>query len=145
MQRRALAFSALLLVALAIVLPANAGKPTASSSATITDEGNCKFTVTYAWSGFSGTGLDAEVAIGFKGEYGADFFFAWTHVTGQSGSEGFVSRTFTLTGDAAARQFFGRGNLFKVSKDSSLTAVRDASAKSVYLDAQTCGLTAGIA
>jgi hypothetical protein len=133
-----------MLAALTAAFPASAGKPTATASTTIEDKGNCSFAVTYAWSGFSGSGLDAELAIGYKGDFGADVFFAWTRIADNAGGAGTVTKTFTLAGDASAHQFFARGNLFKVDKSGGLTAVRGAAAKSVYLAAQSCGTTATI-
>ena len=142
--RRALLGSLLLPLALTfLVLPANAGKPgSPTPTATITDNGGCSFTVTYTWSGFSGTGLVAELAFGYKWTWGANVVFAWERVPNQNGSGGSVSATFTLTGTPTSHEYFGRGNLFKVAKnDSSLTAVRNASAASGYLGAQACGST----
>ena len=55
-------------------------------SATITDFGNCTFKVTYTWSGFSGTGLEAELALGYKGFGGANVFIAWMRVPNQDGN-----------------------------------------------------------
>ena len=66
--------------------------------------------------------------------------FAWTRIPNQAGSSGSVSATFSLTGTGASHDYLGRGNLFKVAKnDSSLTAVRNASAASGYVGPQACG------
>jgi hypothetical protein len=147
MPHRFVAMLLLLLFGVACVtLPAHAGKPSAGTTATITGNGACSFTVTYTWSGLSGTGLVAEIAIGYKGPFNADIVFAWTRVPNQAGSGGSVSATFTLTGAAAPHEFFGRGNLFQTSRKSAsgLTAVRNASAVSGYLASQECGLTPAV-
>ena len=129
-----------------IVVPATAAPPNRTASVSITDNGGCSFTVTYAWKGFSGTELEAEVAIGYT-EYDTHFFLAWTRTPNKSGSEGSASATFTLTGAAEEpRQFFGHGNLFSSSNKylSGLKAVRDAAAISSHLAPQACGLDVSV-
>jgi hypothetical protein len=98
--------------------------------------------VTYTWSGFSGTGLVAELALGYNGIGGANIFLAWTRVPNQVGSGGSVSATFKLAGSpTTSHQYLGHGNLFAIAKKypSGLTAVTNASAASEYLAAQACG------
>jgi hypothetical protein len=124
-------------------LPAGAARPTATpaGSTTVTVVDTCSFRVTYTWSGFSGSGLVAELALGYRGEWGTNTFFAWTFVPGQAGASGSVSATFTLTGTSTSHEYFGFGELFKSSKKSSseLTAVRDSAASSPYLAPVACG------
>jgi hypothetical protein len=125
-----------------IVVPATAAPPGRTASVSITANGECSFTVEYVWTGFSGTGLTAEVAIGYKGEYGANIFLAWTLKPNQSGSGGSASATFTLSGSIEPpRQLFGHGNLFSQSSKSisGLKAVRDAVASSDVLEPHACG------
>ena len=116
--RLALVGSLSLLLALTvIVLPANAGKPGSSAAtATITDNGGCSFTVTYTWSGFSGTGLVAELALGYKGTGCANVVFAWTRIPNQAGSSGSVSATFSLTGTGASHDYLGRGTCSRLRR-----------------------------
>lgn len=130
-------------------MPANAEKPASTTATTtITDNGGCSFTVTYTWSGFSGTGLEAELALGYKGLGGANVYLGWTRVPNQAGISGSVSATFTLTGTptSPAHQYLGHGNLLKPSKKypSGVTGVPNASASSGYLGAQECGSTVAI-
>ena len=137
MPHRLLISSLFLLLTLTfIVLPANAGNPGSTAAATITDNGGCSFTVTYAWSGFSGTGLDAEIAFGYEEIGGLDRFLAWTFIPNQVGSSGSVSKTFTLTGTPATHQYFGLGELLKLGKNAR--AVRNSRTESGYLE-QACG------
>jgi hypothetical protein len=135
-MRRPLFVTAVLLLALTFsVLPANAGKPNAASAtATIAVVGTCSFKVTYTWSGFSGTGLEAEVILGSHEEGGLDFVYAWTFIPNQMGSSGSVSATFTLTGTPSTHEWFGFGQLFK----SASRTVRNSYAESEYL-VDTCG------
>ena len=132
MRHRLLVTSLVLLLAAIVAVSANAGKPSSTTATTtITDNGACSFTVTYTWSGFSGTGLEAELALGYKALGGADVFLAWTRVPNQAGS-GSVSATFTLTGTpTSSHQYLGTGNLLKPSKKypSGLTAVANAAAR----------------
>ena len=125
-----------------IVVPATAAPPDRTASVSITANGGCSFTVEYVWTGFSGTGLEAEVAIGYKGVFGANIFLAWTFKLNQSGSGGSASATFTLSGSIEPpRQFFGHGNLLSQSNKSisGLKAVRDAAASSDLVEPQACG------
>jgi hypothetical protein len=136
------------LLAVIFALPANAGKPSPTATTTITDNGGCSFTVTYTWTGFSGTGLEAELALGYKGLGGANVYLGWTRVPNQAGSSGSVSATFTLTGTPTSpHEYLGHGNLLKPSRKypSGATGVPDASASSGYLAAQECGSTVSIA
>jgi hypothetical protein len=134
-MRRPLFITALLLLAFAFfVLPANAGKPSASATATITALEPCSFEVKYTWSGFSGSGLEAEVVLGSHEEGGLDFIYEWTFIPNQAGSSGFVSATFTLTGTPSTHEWFGFGQLFK----SASRTVRNSYAESDYLE-QPCG------
>lgn len=134
-MRRPLFVLAVLLLGLTFVLPANAGKPNAASAtATITVVGSCSFKVTYTWSGFSGTGLEAEVVLGSHEDGGLDFIYAWTFIPNQAGSSGSVSATFTLTGTPSTHEWFGFGQLFK----SASRTVRNSYAESAAL-AEACG------
>ena len=142
-MRHRLLIASLLVVAsvMLVVVPATAAPPGRTASVSITDNGGCSFTVTYAWKGFSGTGLEAEIAIGYT-EYDTHLFLAWTRTANKSGSEGSASATFTLTGATEEpRPFFGHGNLFSSSNKylSGLKAVRDAAAISGHLEPQACG------
>jgi hypothetical protein len=142
-MRHRLVISSLLVVASAIliVVPTTAARTGPTATVKIEDKGGCSFTVTYTWEGFSGTGLEAEVAIGYS-EYETNFFLAWTRTSNKSGSEGSASATFTLTGTIdEPRQFFGHGNLFSNSSKylSGLKAVRNASAISGLLAPLECG------
>ena len=147
MRNRLLSSSLLLVFVLVLAaVPAHAapaGNPAATSTTTITTDGACSFTVTYTWSGFSGAGLVAEVAIGYRELGGANAVIAWTFTpANKAGSGGSASATFTLTGTPTrSHQFFGFGNLYKVAKNdpTNLTSLRNASAKSDYLPAQSCG------
>ena len=143
MPHRLLVSSLVLLLALTfLALPANAGNPGSTATATVTDRGGCSFTVTYEWSGFTGTGLDAEIAFGYEEGGGLDVFLAWTFIPVGDGSSGSVSRTFTLTGTPAPHRYFGLGELLKIGK--SVRAVRNSRTESDYLDAQACGSTVTI-
>ena len=147
MWHRLLVSSLVLLLAVILAIPANAGKPgSTAATVSITDNGGCSFTVTYTWSGFSGTGLEAEVALGYKEAGGANVIIGWMRVPNQAGG-GSTSATFTLTGTpTSSHEYLGRGNLFKPSKKypSGLAAVPNASAASGYLGAQACGSTVTI-
>jgi hypothetical protein len=142
-RHRPLISTLLLLLALTLtVLPANAGPRSATTS--IKDNTGCKFTVTYQWSGFSGTGLVAEVALGYREAYGVNVVFASADFPGQVGSGGPVSATFTLTGTPTSEtyQYFGLGNLFTSAKKNdpwTLSGVRDSVVYSTNTEAQACG------
>ena len=123
-------------------VPADAGKPQpATATTSISSLGTCVFTVTYTWSGFRGTDLQAELALGYKALGGARVVFAWTFVPSQIGASGSVSATFTLTGTPTTQEYFGFGELFGSSnKDpSGLTAVKDSAANSAFLAPESCG------
>jgi hypothetical protein len=127
--------TALLLLGLTFfALPAHGGKPTGSATATITALEPCSFEITYTWSGFSGTGLEAEVVLGSHERGGLDFIYAWTFTPNQAGSSGSVSETFTLTGTPSTHEWFGFGQLFK----SQSRTVRNSYAESSSL-AESCG------
>ena len=135
------------LLALGIVLPVGAtGKR--SGTTLLTDNGACSFTVTYTWSGFSGTGLVAEVALGVRAAGGANIVFATQQFANRAGSGGSASATFTLTGTATtSRRFFGRGLLFKVAKPTdpwTLESVKDSVVYSGDSAAQVCGSSATV-
>ena len=143
MRHRLLILSLMVIASVMLIaVPATAAPPDRTAAVSITANGACSFTVEYVWTGFSGTGLEAEVAIGYRGEYGANVFLAWTLRPNQSGSLGSASATFTLSGSIEPpRQFFGHGNLFSQSNKSisGLKAVRDAAASSDLLEPQACG------
>lgn len=135
-MRRPLFVTGVLLLALTVfVLPANAGKPNpATTTTSIAIVGTCSFEVTYTWSGFSGTGLEAEVVLGSHEGGGLDLIHAWTFIPNQAGSSGSVSATFTLTGPASTHEWFGFGQLFK----SASRTVRNSYAESGFI-VDTCG------
>jgi hypothetical protein len=140
---RTIVSSLVLLLALTfVVLPANAGPRSATT--TIADHGDCSFTATYTWSGFSGTELVAELAFEVRLAGGANAVLAKADFPNQVGSGGPVSATFTLTGTPTPTsfQFFARGNLFTIAKKNSpytLTGVRDSVVYSSNTGAQACG------
>jgi hypothetical protein len=144
-RHRLLVPSLVLLLALTFMaLPAGAGKPgSTTATATIVDHGDCSFTVIYEWSGFSGTGLHAELALGYEASGGLQVFIAWTFIPNQAGSSGSVSATFTLTGTPATHEYFGFAKLLKISTSDPTRArdVRNSFAESGYLEAQPCGST----
>ena len=136
------------LLALTIALPASAtGKRSATTI--LTDNSGCSFTVSYTWSGFSGAGLVAEVALGVRAAGGANIVFATQQFPGQAGSGGSVTATFTLTGPATpSRRFFARGLLFKLAKPTdpwTLESVRDSVVYSSDSAAQVCGSSVSVA
>ena len=135
----------LLLTVLVMALPANAGSRTATT--TISDNGSCSFTVTYTWSGFSGTALDAQVALAYRAAGGLNVFFAFAEFPNQVGSGGSVSATFTLTGTpTASHPYFGRGALLAPAKKGPYTqsSVRESVVSSGLLATQVCGTTATV-
>jgi hypothetical protein len=141
-RRRLLGSSLLVLLALTIVVPASAGPRSATT--TITDNGSCSFTATYTWSGFAGSGLVADVTLGYKEAGGLLVYFASADFPDQVGSGGSISATFTLTGTPTlkAHQYFGRGNLFTAAKKNgpyTLSSVRDSVVWSSNTAAQACG------
>ena len=142
-MRHRLLVTVVLLLALAVsALPANAGKPNqASVTTTITLAETCSFEVTYSWSGFSGTGLQAELVLGSHELGGLDLILAWTFIPGQAGSSGSVSATFTLSGPPSTHEFFGFGQLLKVAGNdpSRVSMVKNSYAESSALPPQTCG------
>ena len=112
--RRTLVASFVLLLALAsIALPANAGKPLPpGSTTTIVSSSGCSFTVTYAWSGFSGKGLIASFGFYERLSGGIDASFNLFNIGSQSGASGSVTHTFNFTGTVAnARLILARGAL----------------------------------
>jgi hypothetical protein len=132
--RPLLVTAVLLLVLTGFVLPANAGKPSASGAATITALAPCSFKVEYTWSGFSGSGLEAEIVLGSHEEGGLDLIHAWTFIPNKAGDSGSASATFTLTGTPSTHEWFGFGQLFR----SAGRTVRNSYAESDYLE-QSCG------
>jgi hypothetical protein len=138
-MRRSVFVAAVLLLAITLfALPANAGKPNPASAATkITVVGSCSFLVTYTWSGFSGSGLAAEVALESAEAGGAKLFFGRKDFFDQAGSGGSVSATFTLAGAPSTHRFFGYGVLFKIGGRTSI--VRNSYVESSALDPQECG------
>ena len=105
------------------------------------------FTVTYTWSGFSGTRLDAQVALAYRAAGGLNVFFAFAEFPNQVGSSGSVSATFTLTGTpTASHPYFGRGALLAPAKKGPYTqsSVRDSVVSSGLLGTQVCGTTATV-
>jgi hypothetical protein len=127
-----------------LVVPATAGQRTTTT--TITDNpGGCSFTVTYTWSGFSGGGLVADVALGYEEAGGLDVVFAGADFPDQVGSSGSASATFTLTGAATVpHRYFGRGALLAKAKKNSpynLSSVRRSVEYSDFLDPRACGST----
>jgi len=145
MRHRLLVPSLVLLLALAVtVVPASAGK--SAAAATLIDNGGCSFTVTYTWSGLSGTGLIASVSLGYREAGGLNVLFARADFPDHIGSGGSVSATFTLTGPPTATpyRYFGLGNLFKAGKKNSpytLSSVRDSVVYSGDSAPQECGRT----
>ena len=135
----------LLLALMFVALPANAGPRTATT--TISDHGGCSLTVTYMWSGFSGAGLDAQVALAYREAGGLNVFFAFADFPNQVGSDGSVSATFTLTGTpTASHPYFGRGALLAPAKKGPYTqsSVRDSVVSSGLLGTQVCGMTVAV-
>lgn len=142
MRHRVFVPAVLLLALTFYALPANAGKPNpASATTTITVVGTCSFEVTYSWSGFSGSELQAELVLGSHERGGLDFILAWTFVPDQAGSSGSASATFTLTGTPSTHEFFGFGQLLKVARNdpTRVATVKNSYAESDALAPQDCG------
>ena len=119
--------------------PTTQGKPGGSSgsgSATFAVAGTCTFTVTYTWSGFKGKNLTASFGLWHRTGTNLDASVSLTHVTGQAGSSGTASHTFTLRENAvAARTLYGRGSLF----DAKNQQVTGSVAGSSTTTSSTCG------
>ena len=79
-----------------------------TASATISKNGDCTVTVTYAWSGVKGSDLTAQVGIHWPGP-GGTTFWVYERVDNLTGS-GTVSRTFDVTG-YGSNVFDGWGSL----------------------------------
>jgi hypothetical protein len=144
MRYRVLAVSLPLVLALTLIVlsPASAGPRTATT--TITDHGDCSFTVTYEWSGFPGTGLVAQVALGYRDEvWGLNSVFASADFPEEAGSPGnSVSAKFTLSGvPTDEHPYFGRGALLAPAKKGpyTLSSVRGSVVYSGDTDSQACG------
>ena len=143
-MRRSLFVTALLLLfATSFALPATAGKPDqASASATIAVVGSCSFLVTYTWSGFSGTGLQALVGLASEEAGGANLIFGRKYLLDQAGAGGSVSATFTLAGAPSPHRFFAYGQLFKIG--GRVSTVRYSYAESSVLGPEACGTEVAI-
>jgi hypothetical protein len=144
MPYRVLAVLLPLLLALTLVVlsPASAGQRTATT--TITDHGDCSFTVTYEWTGFPGTGLDAQLALAYREVGGLNVFFAFADFPDQLGSDGSVAAKFTLSGTpTSTHPYFGRGALLAPAKKGPYTqsSVRGSVVYSGDVDTQACGST----
>ena len=140
MRRSLLVAAALFLPLTLFALPANAGKPNQpQATTTIEPVGTCSFLVTYTWSGFSGSGLDAEVALASNVGGGAKLIYGRTYLVDQPGASGAFSATFTLTGTptASTSLFLGYGLLFKIGGRASI--VRDSYVESSALPPEACG------
>ena len=140
MRRSWLVAAALFLPLTVFALPANAGKPNQpQATTTIEPVGTCSFLVTYTWSGFSGSGLDAEVELASNVGGGAKLIYGRTYLLDQAGASGSFSAIFTLTGapTASASQFLGSGLLFKIGGRASI--VRNSYAESSALPPEACG------
>ena len=128
----------LLLALMLMALPANAGPRTATT--TISDHGSCSFTVTYTWSGFSGTRLDAQVALAYREVGGLNVFFAFADFPDQFGSGRFRFGDVHLDRNAhRVDPYFGRGALLAPAKKGPYTqsSVRDSVVSSGLLGTQS--------
>ena len=95
MRYRVLVVTLPLLIALTLIVLSPASADPRAAATTMTDNGACSFTVTYTWSGFSATGLDAQLALAYREGGGLNVFFAFADFPDQVGREGSVSATFT--------------------------------------------------
>lgn len=128
--RRMLVASLMLLVAVAIVaLPANAGKRTPSTAASISATANtCTFHVTYSWSGVSGaTNAYLRVLYQIPGESFARS--AAADNVAVSGRSGTASVDLFVSGPGF-QNFYGRGSL-QNRKDQEITGSQATSQTSV--------------
>ncbi len=132
--RRTLVASLVLLLALAalIALPAYAaGKtpPTAGIAATATA---CVYTVTYTWSGFSGTNVYIRVIYQDAGQQFATAAVANNiAVSGRSGS---VSVALTVPSGEGFHRYFGRASMYNARNQE----VRNSQATSASSITATC-------